>query len=154
MRITLELLTKRQEKKIFGRLLEKNKMREKNRKSLKNVSYLIGKFVKTYTIFYYEMKSDFLNQFSFENLEDVIMEDKMKKLAKHKESREARDIYSDSDDEDKREDKEELIEEKEKCEEQSKDNLTPEGGDVCDSGDHESNGKDKEELVQQQEGEL
>ena len=34
------------------------------------------------------------------------------------------DIYSDSDDEDKRKvkDKEELIEEKEKCEEQSKDN--------------------------------
>ena len=60
------------------------------------------------------------------------------------------DIYSDSDDEDKRKDKEDLIEEKEKCEEQSKDNLTHEGGDVCDSGDNESNGKEKEELVQQQ----
>ena len=97
--------------------------------------------------FYNDIKSDFLNQFIFKILEEVIMEDKMKKLGKHKESREARDIYSDSDYGDKREDKEELIEEKEICEEQSIDNLTPEGGDVCDSGDHESNNKDKEGLL-------
>ena len=73
----------------------------------------------------------------------------MKKLTKHKESSKAGDIYSDSDDEDKRKvkDKEELTEEKEKCEEQSTDNLTPEGGDLCDSVDHESNGKYKGELV-------
>ena len=45
---------------------------------------------------YYKMKSDFLNQFMFEILEDVIMEDEMKKLGKHKENREAKDIYSDS----------------------------------------------------------
>ena len=63
------------------------------------------------------------------------------------------DIYSDSDDEDKRKDKEELIEEKEKCEEQSKDNLTPEGGDACDSGDHESNGNWTRKLVEQQQQE-
>ena len=100
--------------------------------------------------FYYDIKSDFLNQFIFEILEDVIMEDEMKKLGRHQESREARDIYSDSDYEDKRDNKEESIEEKEICEEQSKDNLTPEGGDVCDLGDHESNDKDKEELVPKQ----
>ena len=65
----------------------------------------------------------------------------MKKLGKHKESREGRDIYSDSDYEDKMDDKEELIEEKGIYEEQSKDNLTPEGRDVCDSRDKESNNK-------------
>ena len=74
----------------------------------------------------------------------------MKKLGKHKESREGKDIYSDSDYEDKMDNKEELIEEKGICEEQSKDNLTPEGGDVCDSEDQESNDKNKEELVQKQ----
>ena len=49
----------------------------------------------------------------FEILEDVIMEDEMKKLTKHKESSEAGDIYSYFDDKDKRKvkDKEELIEE-------------------------------------------
>ena len=42
---------------------------------------------------------------------------------------------------------------KEICEEQCKDNSTPEGGDECDSGDQESNDKNKEELVQKQEEE-
>ena len=91
--------------------------------------------------FYYDIKSDFLNHFICEILEDVIMEEEMKKLGKHKESRESRVIYSDSDYEDKRDDKKELFQE----EQQSKDNLTPEGGDVCDFGDHESNDKDMEE---------
>ena len=77
----------------------------------------------------------------------------MKKLWKHKESREGKDIYSDFDYDDKTDDKEELIEEKGICEEQCKDNSTPEGGDKCDSGDQEGNDKNNEELVQKQEDE-
>ena len=45
------IINQKAREKNLWKTLEKNKMREKNRKSLKNVSYLIGKFVKTYTIF-------------------------------------------------------------------------------------------------------
>ena len=96
------------------------------------------------------MKCDFCNQFISEILEDVIMEEEMKKLAKHKGIGEATDIYSYCDDENKRDDKEESIERKEKCEEQSNEKSTPEGGDVCDYGNQAINGKDKEELVELQ----
>ena len=63
-------------------------MREKNRKKPEECVLSDRQICENIHYFYYDNKSDFLNQFIFEILEDVIMEDEMKKLGKHKESRE------------------------------------------------------------------
>ena len=122
VRIILEFLTKRRETRSLWKILK-----ESHKQRLKIGYYQVGQICENIHYFYYDLKGSFINQFCLEIVEDVINEEKARKLMK------GQNIYSDSETD---QDDDELGKKESKKSEV-----------VCES---KSNDKEEKDLVEQE----